>query len=145
MYEFQGVFTRQSCMSLRLDCRKYTLRDLRPSYPFCGIRIHPRFDEAGDDVIRLEDAALEIIEGGLASGLALSYFCWGGELEHFAGFEIDNFMIIAASRFDSGFESSEDELLAFFVSKMSEYGLPPEDSGFFFPFVSGFWAELGRE
>ena len=141
MYEFQGVFTRQSCMSLRLDCRKYTLRDLRPSYPFCGIRVHPRFNEAGDNVIRLEDAALEIIEGGLSAGLALSYVTWGGQLEHLAGFEIEDSMIIAASHFDSGFESSEDELLAFFVSKMSEYGIPPEDNGFFFPFERGFWGE----
>jgi hypothetical protein len=141
MYEFQGVFTRQLCATLRLDHRSYTLRDLRPTYPFCGIRIHPRRDEAGDDTVKLEDAALETIDAGLTSGLALSYATFGGPIEYLAGFQIEESRIVAASRFKATFESRDDDLSELFISKMSAYGLPPERNGFFFPFERGFWGE----
>ena len=141
MYEFQGFFTRQPSASLRCDCDKCTLRDLRPLYPFCGIRMHPRFDEAGDNTLSLEDAALDMIDRGLICGLALSYSTFGGPIEHLAGFKIEDSVIVAGSRFDSAFESRDDELDALFISKMSAYGLPPESNGFFFPFERGFWGE----
>lgn len=144
MYSFKGVFTRQTCDSLRLDTGKYTLRDLRPSYPFSGVLIHPRLREAAEDGIVLEDAVSELIKGGLISGLAISYATFGGPVEHLAGFEIEGSAIVAESRFESNFDFSDDEfrddeLSTLFIAKMSAYGIPPEENGFFFPFTSGFW------
>jgi hypothetical protein len=35
----------------------------------------------------------------------------------------------------------DEKLLRLFIVKMSEYGIPPEEDGFFFPFERGFWGE----
>jgi hypothetical protein len=141
VYEFQGIFTALSCASLKLDRRKYTLRDLGPRYPFRGIRIHPALDEAGDDTVALEEAILDLVQAGVVSGLALSYATFGGPIEYLAGFEIADSKIVQESRFESHFHSLDDDLTPLFISKMSAYGLPPEPSGFFFPFESRFWDE----
>jgi len=82
-----------------------------------------------------------MIEAGLTSGLALSYATSGGQIEHLAGFQIQDSLIVEESRFDSVSDSMDDELLALFIEKMSEYGIPPEVAGFFFPFKWGFWGE----
>lgn len=141
MYEFQGVFARQPCPPLRLDPRRHTLRDLRPEYPFCGIRFHPRPDEAGDDTVDLEEATLDLIDRGLTSGLALSYATFGGPIEYLAGFEVERSRIVPTSRFEATFESLEDDLCPLFVAKMTAYGIPLDDNGFFFPFERDFWGE----
>jgi len=141
MYVFQGVFTRQNAASLRLDSSRYTVRDLRPMYPFSGIRISSRHGDAGDNAIHLEDAAREMIAAGLESGLAMSYTTWAGQTEHVAGFEIENSRIVDSSRFDTDPESSDTEVDDLFISKMTGHGLPPDEDGLFFPFERGFWGE----
>lgn len=82
-----------------------------------------------------------MIEAGLTSGLALSYATSGGPTEHLAGFKIQDSLIVEESRFDSVSDSMDDELLVLFIEKMSEYSIPPEVTGFFFPFKWGFWGE----
>jgi len=141
MYVFEGVFTRQDCSKLPLDPRKYTRRDLRPAYPFWGIRAHSSFEDVVDNSLGLDDAILPMIEVGLTSGLALSYATFGGPVEYLAVFEIQDSAVVLESRFESVSDSMDDELLAIFIEKMSGYGIPPEPTGFFFPFESDFWDE----
>jgi hypothetical protein len=141
VFEFKGVFTQLSCASLRVDRRKYTLRDLRPRYLFCGVRIHPVLDEAGDDTVDLEQAVLELVQEGVVSCLALSCATFGGPIEYLAGFEIVDAKIVPESRFEFLSESLDDDLTPLFISKLSAYGLPPEPNGSFFPFESRFWDE----
>jgi hypothetical protein len=131
-YQFRGLFTRQDPTSLGLDEREYTIRDLRPRYPFWGVRIR-------DEKVALEHAVLDLVRAGLNSGLALSYSTWAGPLDHLAGFEVDAAKIVETSRFEA--DNSPDELSSLFGSRMTEYGLPPGENGFFSPFVRGFWAE----
>lgn len=141
MYEFQGLFTRQPSSSFEVNSASFTLRDLRPRYPFYGIRIRPIVDDAGENLIFLEAAVREIVRAGVVSGLALSYSTFGGAIEYLAGFEVVDSKIVRESRFESGIKSRDDDLNALFIAKMSAYGLPPESNGFFFPFERGFWGE----
>jgi hypothetical protein len=106
--------------------------DLRPRYPFWGVRVR-------DEDVSLEHAVFERVRAGLSSGLALSYSTWAEPLDHLAGFKVDADKIVEASRFDA--DDSSDELSPLFVSKMTEYGLPSGENGFFFPFARGFWGE----
>jgi hypothetical protein len=48
--------------------------------------------------------------------------------------------IVEASRFDMD-DSCDVDLSSVFVSKMTGYGLPPREDGFFFAFARGFWGE----
>jgi len=131
-YRFRGVFTRQDPTRFSLADREYTIRDLRPRYPFWGVRLR-------DEDVAFEHAIVQLIRAGLSSGLALSYSTWAGPLEHIAGFQVDAAKIVEASRFDA--DDSEADLSSLFVSKMTEYGLSPEGGFFFFPFERGFWGE----
>jgi len=133
-YQFQGVFTRQDPTGLGFDDRAYTIRDLRPGYPFWGIRVR-------DEDVAVDHAVLELIRAGLTSGLALNYSTWAGPLEHLAGFRVDAAKIVEASRFDAYEDSSDEDLSSLFVVQMTEYGLPPGEKGVFFPFERGFWGE----
>src|SRR5262245_52027119 len=132
-YKFRGVFTTQDPTSIGLADHEYTIRDLRPRYPFWGVRLR-------DKNVGLEQGIIRLIRAGLRSGLALSYSTWAGPLEHLAGFQVDAAKIVEASRFDED-DSSDLDLSSLFVSKMTEYGLPPGEGGFFFAFARGFWGE----
>jgi hypothetical protein len=132
-YQFRGVFTRQDPTILSLGDRQYTIRDLRPRYPFWGVRLR-------DEDVALEHASTHLIRAGLRSGFALSYSTWAGPLEHLAGFEVDAAKIVEASRFDVD-DCSDVDLSSLFVSKMTECGLPPGKDGAFFAFARGFWGE----
>jgi len=132
-YRFRGVFTRQDPTSLGLADRGYTIRDLRPRYPFWGVRLP-------DGRVAFEQAIIQLISAGVSSGLALDYSTWAGPLEHLAGFQVDSAHIVDASRFDAD-DSSDVDLRSLFVSKMTEYGLAPEEGGLFFPFKRSFWGE----
>jgi hypothetical protein len=132
-YRFRGVFTRQDPTSLGLADGEYTIRDLRPRYPFWGVRLR-------DENVAFEQAIIQLIGAGLSSGLALSYSTWAGPLEHLAGFQVDAARIVEASRFDVD-DSSEVDLSSLFVSKLTEYGLPLGEDGSFFAFARGFWGE----
>src|SRR4051794_30452333 len=132
-YQFRGVFTRQDPTSLSLVEREYTVRDLKPRYPFWGVRFR-------DEDVAFEHAIIQLIRAGLSSGLALSYSTWAGLVEHLAGFQVDAATIVEASRFDAD-DSSDVDLSSLFVSKMTEYGLPPGEDSSFFAFARGFWGE----
>lgn len=129
-YKFQGVFTRDDPTSLGLTEPGYAVLNLRPRYAQWGIKIR---DEKGT----LEQTVLPLLALGLRSGLALDYSTWAGPIDRLVGFRIEAGKIVEASRFSA--ESWDDDAESLFMTQMSDYGLSPEDGGYFAPFDrSGF-------